>query len=207
MRAGLLALAILVSAACGPKVSTAPRAFDDDLEVRPAPAAAGPTDAPRPADAARPGVAAAPPGKGLRTGTIARARLVAVLDAGPGTFLRQLEVAPRLAGDRFIGWQLVQLLDRSGPLHDVDVVPGDVLLAVNGKPVARPEQLQALWDSLRTANEVTAQLRRGDRPLELRFTVEPPLAVSAAPPPAGSPASPTASPAGSQPPKPPKPPK
>jgi S1-C subfamily serine protease len=165
MRAGLLALAAM---ACGPKVSTAPRAFDDDLDV------SKPSAAPvvvQPAGE-RP---AAPPGKGLRTGTIARARLVAVLDAGPGTFLRQLEVAPRMAGDRFVGWQLVQLLDRSGPLHDVDLAPGDVLLAVNGKPVARPEQLQVLWDSLRTANEVSAQLRRGDQPLELRFTVQPPV--------------------------------
>jgi hypothetical protein len=190
MRAGLLALAILVPAACGPKVSTAPRAFDDDLDVRPAPTAAASPPAPaRPADAARPAPAAAPR-KGVRAGTIARAHLIAVLDAGPGTFLRQLEVAPRLAGNRFVGWQLVQLLDRSGPLHDVDVAPGDVLLAVNGKPLARPEQLQALWDSLRTANEVTAQLRRGDQPLELRFTVEPPLAASPAPPATGSPAPP-----------------
>lgn len=191
MRAGLLALAILVPAACGPKVSTAPRAFDDDLDVHPAPTGAAVAPAPtRPADAPRSGPATAAPGKGVRTGTIPRARLVAVLDAGPGTFLRQLEVAPRMAGNRFVGWQLVQLLDRSGPLHGVDVVPGDVLLAVNGKPVARPEQLQALWDSLRTANEVTAQLRRGDQPLELRFMVEPPLAASPAAPAAGSPAPP-----------------
>jgi S1-C subfamily serine protease len=117
----------------------------------------------------------APPGKGLRTGTIARAQLVAVLDAGPGTFLRQLEVAPRMSGDRFVGWQLVQLIDRTGPLHDVDLVPGDVLLAINGKPLSRPEQLQTVWDSLRTANEVTAQMWRGEMKLELRFTIEPPV--------------------------------
>lgn len=169
MRAGLLALVVTVASACAPRASTTPRAVDDDLDQRPAPAAAAPeapTAAPR---------AVAPPGKGLRTGTIARAHLVAVLDAGPGTFLRQLEVAPHLAGDRFVGWQLVQLLDRSGPLHDVDLVPGDVLLAVNGKPLSRPEQLQALWDSLRTANEVTAQLWRGEQKLELRFAVQPPV--------------------------------
>jgi len=96
-----------------------------------------------------------------------------VLDAGPGSFLRQLEVAPRLSGKQFVGWQLVQLLDRSGPLHDVDLVPGDVLLAINGRPLSRPEQLQVVWDSLRTANEVSAQLWRGNRKLELHFTVEP----------------------------------
>jgi hypothetical protein len=167
MRAGLLAL---VAFACGPAASTTPRPIEHDLDVpnaaAPAVIAAEPAGAPR---------LVAPPGKGLRTGTIPRARLVAVLDAGPGTFLRQLEVAPRLAGDRFIGWQLVQLLDHAGPLHDIDLVPGDVLLAINGKPVSRPDQLQALWDSLRTANEVAAQLSRGEMALELRFAIDPPL--------------------------------
>ena len=165
MRAGLLALMV---AACGAKASTTPRTFDDDLGERardrdPAPPAELP-------DAQR---RVAPPGKGLRAGTIARAHLVAVLDAGPATFLRQLEVAPRLTGERFVGWQLVQLLDHTGPLHDVDLAPGDVLLAINGKPLSRPEQLQVVWDSLRTANEVTAQMWRGDQKLELRFAVVP----------------------------------
>jgi type II secretory pathway component PulC len=165
MRAGLLAMMAL---ACGPRASSTPPTFDEDLGVR-EPATAAPT---APPDAQR---AVAPPGKGLRTGTIGRAHLVAVLDAGPATFLRQLEVAPRLTGETFVGWQLVQLLDPTGPLHDVDLVPGDVLLAINGKPLARPEQLQTVWDSLRTANEVRAQLWRGDQKLELRFTIEPPI--------------------------------
>ena len=180
MRAASLAFVALAHGACGPAVSNLPRTLDDEAESRKsAPAAPAPVqEAPGPAAAE---------GKALRICTIARARLIAVLDAGPGMFLRQLEVSPRLAGNRFVGWQLVQLLDRSGSLHDIDVAPGDVLLAVNGRPLARPEQLQALWDSLRTANQVTAQLRRGDQPLELRFTVEPPLAASPA---AGSPAPP-----------------
>jgi S1-C subfamily serine protease len=52
-------------------------------------------------------------------------------------------------------------------------VPGDVLLAVNGKPLSRPDQLQAVWDSLRTANEIDAELWRGDAKLTLSFAVEP----------------------------------
>ena len=193
MRAGLCALAIslgLGSVACGPRVSTQPRTVEDDLDTRPEPRtepvmaaqAAGPAPAAAaPAASGDATRAVAPPGKGLRSGTIARARLVAVLDAGPGTFLRQLEVAPRMAGERFVGWQLVQLLDRAGPLHDLDLAPGDVLLAINGKPLSRPEQLAALWDSLRTANDVIAQLWRGDQKLELRFTVDPPVAVAPSP--------------------------
>jgi type II secretory pathway component PulC len=166
MRAGLL---VIVALACGPKASTTPHPIEDDLELR---ATAAPGDATEPSDEQR---VVAPPGKGLRTGTIARDRLIAVLDAGPATFLRQLEVTPHMAGDRFVGWQLVQFLDRSGPLHDVDVVPGDVLLAINGKPLSRPEQLQMLWDSLRTANEIAAQMWRGDGKLELHFAIEPPV--------------------------------
>ena len=159
--------------ACGPKVSTNPTPFDEDLPreraapepaAEAAPAEIAPVDEPRPE---------APPGKGLRSGTIERAKLNAVLDAGPGKFLRQFEITPRMKGNRFVGWELVQVIDRGGALVDVDVVPGDVLLAVNGKPIARPDQLQAMWDSLRTANEVRAQLWRGNAKLELAFAIEP----------------------------------
>ncbi|MBA3820483.1 MAG: hypothetical protein H0X17_16455 [Deltaproteobacteria bacterium] len=153
--------------ACAPKVATTPSTFDEELG---APTATAPV-----VDELTIERAVAPPGKGLRTGTIARDRLIAVLDAGPASFLRQLEVAPRMSGDRFVGWELVQLVDRTSPLYDVDVVPGDVLLALNGKPLSRPDQLQTVWDSLRTANVVTAQLWRGPTKLTLEFAVEPKL--------------------------------
>lgn len=167
---GLLLAACLV--ACGPKVAPTGTVFDEDLESKHTePTAEAPAEAPRPE---------APAGKGLRTGTIERAKLIAVLDGGPGTFLRQMEVSPRMDGERFVGWQLVQLLDRTGPLHDVDVAPGDVLLAINGQSISRPDQLQTIWDSLRTANEVRAQLWRGNGKLELAFAIEP--KVEAAPP-------------------------
>ena len=157
-------IVLALAAACGPKVDPRSPSFDEDLgptqKAEPAPAPVA--SAPRPE---------APAGKGLRTGTIARAKLLAVLDGGPGAFLRQLEVTPRMDGERFVGWQLVQLLDHTGPLADVDVLPGDVLLAINGKPLARPDQLQAVWDSLRTANSLDAQLWRGDGQLKLSFSI------------------------------------
>jgi len=163
-----LALCILL-AACGPKVQTSPAAFDEDLGPKAQPVAAQATPVP----VARP---EAPRGKGVRSGTIDRAKLVAVLDHGPGEFLRQLEITARMDSDRFVGWQLVQLIDRSGPLVDIDVVPGDVLLAINGKPLSRPDQLQAVWDSLRTANQLTADLWRGPAKLQLEFKIEPAVA-------------------------------
>lgn len=173
----LAAVVLLAAAACGPKVAPKATAFDEDLGEETTAQTAAPVEQPRPE---------APPGKGLRSGTIDRAQLIAVLDGGPGNFLRQLEIAPRMDGQRFVGWQLVQLLDRTGPLHDVDVAPGDVLLAVNGKPLSRPDQLQTIWDSLRTANELRAQLWRGDGKLELAFAIEPKVDPATLPPPAAT---------------------
>ncbi|HLL23046.1 MAG TPA: hypothetical protein VK427_12990 [Kofleriaceae bacterium] len=164
MRAAVLAVVV---AACGPKVSTKPPTYDEDLGGRTTTAA--------PADELTMDRPVAPPGKGLRSGTIARARLLAVLDAGPASFLRQFEVAAKLSGDRFVGWELVQLVGTQNPLYDVDLVPGDVLLTINGKAIVRPDQLQSVWDGLRTADAVTAQLWRGSTKLTLEFVVEPKL--------------------------------
>lgn len=164
MRATALAVAL---AACAPAVRPqGPGTYDEELGRRKRAAADEPSPAITP-------TAVAPPGKGTRTGTIDRARLTAVLDAGPGAFLRQVEVTAHLDGQRFVGWQLVQLVDRASPLAAIDVAPGDVLLAVNGNPLSRPDQLQTVWDGLRKANAVTAELWRGNTKLELRFTVEP----------------------------------
>jgi type II secretory pathway component PulC len=157
---------VVLLAACGPKHVEEPLTFDEDLGERPAPAVAEAAPADRPIAA---------PGKGLRTGTIQRAALVKILDAGPGEFLRHMEVAPKHQGDRFLGWQLVQILDQQNPLVDVDLAPGDVLLALNGVSIARPDQLQTVWDGLRTANRVQADLWRGADKLTLDFAVEPAL--------------------------------
>jgi hypothetical protein len=169
MRAALLALLV----ACGPKVSTKPPTYDEDFGAQK-------TTAPTVPDELTMERAVAPPGKGLRAGTIPRDRLIAVLDAGPGTFLRQFEVTAKMSGERFVGWELVQLVGATGnPLYDIDLVPGDVLLTINGKTIARPDQLQTIWDGLRTADTVTAQLWRGQAKLTIEFAVEPKLTASA----------------------------
>lgn len=171
MRCALLLVAIL---GCGPKVSTMPTTFDEDLGAKEsaAPPVANELTIERPT---------APPGKGLRSGTIPRDRLLAVLDAGPASFLRQFEVNAKMSGDRFVGWELVQLVGTQNPLYDLDLAPGDVLLTINGKTIARPDQLQTVWDGLRTADTVTAQLWRGTTKLTIEFAVEPKLTAAQPP--------------------------
>jgi hypothetical protein len=122
----------------------------------------------------------APPGRGARTGTIARASLNAVLDAGPGAFLHGFEVAPVMDGQRFAGWRLVQLMEGEHRFDGLDVTPGDVLLSVNGLPVSKPDQLAAVWDALRAANQLVIAIVRDHASVELRFAIDPPTGAGSA---------------------------
>jgi hypothetical protein len=191
-RAGwLLALAL---AGCGPKVNVEPSPYEYDD-----PSAGEPIEQKQTFQRYEERVEA-PKGKGLRAGVVDRTVLLAVLDAGPGSYLRQFEVTGAMDGDRFVGWQLVQLVDASSPLNDLDLAAGDVLIALNGAPLSRPDQLMAVWDSLRTADAITADLLRGDARFSITFAVEPPVGrvppdlVPATPAPAPATAAPTPAP-------------
>jgi hypothetical protein len=184
---------------CGAKVHTDPSPFDvDDPSAGAPPAPQAVRWEMRPE---------ASPGPGARDGTIARAALNAVLDAGPGAFLHGFEVAAAMDRGRFTGWRLVQWMQGETRFAGLDLAPGDVLIAINGRPLSRPDQLEALWDSLRTANEVVCDLTRGDARFQLHFTIDPPLTATAAPsPPPPPPPAVVTVPAEPPPPPPPPPP-
>lgn len=178
--------------ACGPKVVPASIVEEDDPRAaaeRARPARSAPAALDGAAEAqTRP---LAPPGAQARAGTIDRAALVRVLDAGPGALLRALEISPSFERDRFVGWRIDQIVDRASPLAAVDLAPGDVVLSVNGRPLARPEQVMAIWLALRTADELRCEVWRGSARLTLRFAIAPaagPPAAAAGAPAAGAPA-------------------
>jgi hypothetical protein len=158
-----LALAFLL-AACAPKVHPEMSPFDEDD-----PRAGEPVKEKRPTWDELP--IAPPATPGAREGTIERAALIATLDAGPGKLLEQFEVTAELEGERFVGWRLVAVDPGVHTFDGIDLVPGDVLVAINGRSIARPDELQAVWDQLRTAPEIVADVKRGDGKLQLRWTV------------------------------------
>jgi hypothetical protein len=195
MRTIALALVLATAAgaagaACGPKVAVQPSPFEED-DPRAGPPLASSRD--REVDVVQWETrAVAPTGPGIRTGTIDRTHLLAVLDAGPGQFLRQFEVTSALDNGDFVGWQLVQFLDEQSPLRELDLVQGDILIALNGSPLSRPDQLMKAWDALRTANLLTCDLLRGAMKFQIIFTIDPPVGrvppdlVQPTPPPAPS---------------------
>jgi membrane-associated protease RseP (regulator of RpoE activity) len=169
LRSFRIAVLVLVfAAACGgatpdyvsdtvPPDEDDPRALADreDPEPQAAPAAARSIELPT-------GVA----------GTIARAPLVRVLDAGPGRFLAGVEVEPVFADRKFRGWQIVRLAAVDHPAVRSPLADGDVILAVNGQRIAKPAQLQVVWEELRSAGELVIAGERGGQPFELRYLIE-----------------------------------
>jgi type II secretory pathway component PulC len=103
-------------------------------------------------------------------GQIDRARLDAVLDAGPGAFLGKLEVSAEHRDGRFAGYRIDRLVDAE-LFAGVDLLPGDVLLSVNGRAIERPEHAFEVWTALRVASELTVVLEREGLPRELRFAI------------------------------------
>ena len=158
-------VAAVVLAACGPKVSVTPSPFEEDD-----PRAGAPVQ--RNQFLGWEERREAPVGPGLRTGTISRAALVAVLDQSPGLFMQQFEVTTLMDGNRFVGWQFVQHVGKDPMLRRLDLVPGDVLVAINGFPLSRPDQAWTMWQSLRTADRIVADLLRGEQKFQLEFAIE-----------------------------------
>ena len=126
-RLGLIALFLL--AACRPKVDPqSPFEEDDPRAGESIEEQAPPTYEELPV---------APVRAGVREGSIARDTLLAALDAGPGPILGRVEVTAEHEGDRFLGWRLIAVDPEAPPFPGVDLVPGDVLIAINGRSIAR----------------------------------------------------------------------
>ena len=155
-------LVVGMLAGCGPKVN--PGWFEEDD-----PRAGGATvenEAPTYDE-----LPVAPVIAGVRAGTIAREELNAALDAGPGPILGRVEVTAEHDGDRFLGWRLVAVDPDAPPFPGVDLVPGDVLIAINGRSIARPDELDRVWTELRSAEAIVADLERDGGRFQLRWAV------------------------------------
>jgi hypothetical protein len=150
MRAALLAALL----ACGPKVSTNRRRSTKARHETNRPPVADNDD----------GAPSHRPGRSLRASAIRATAWSPCSTPDPARSSASSGTA-RMTDNRFIGWELVQLVGtQQNPLYDIDLVPGDVLLSINGKMIARPDQLQTVWDGLRAADTVTAQLSAQTRP-------------------------------------------
>jgi hypothetical protein len=127
-------------------------------EVAP-PTAAPPTLAPRVSCDAR-----------LGTDGLRRAAVNRTLDAGLGSWLRSVDVDPKVERGRFRGW-IVRNLPEDVCYEGLDLQAGDVVTRINGRRVERPEEAKDIWDALRTSPALVIDFLRDGRPRTMRFDI------------------------------------
>lgn len=95
-------------------------------------------------------------------GSVSRTALVATVDAGLGRFLQRVDVEASLDAGRFRGFRIVAL-HPSGYWAGVDLQPGDVVTAVNGKPIKTEMQAYDAFQSLKRADAIRVSILRGGK--------------------------------------------
>jgi S1-C subfamily serine protease len=126
-----------------------------------------------------PQVAAPPPVRAQVTlppavpaGTLRRADVNAVIDAGFARFLQTLDVEPSLDAGRFRGWTIVELRSEEF-FGGVDLKEGDVVTSVNGLPIERETEAFDAFESLRGAEQITVAYARGGASRTLSYRIVP----------------------------------
>jgi type II secretory pathway component PulC len=105
-------------------------------------------------------------------GSLWRDEVDAVVDGGLGRFLGFVKVEPRLDGDTFVGWQIVALTP-ADTWAGVDLLPGDVVTRINGRPIEREAQAFAAFTSLKQSDQLTVTYLRDEQPRELVWSIVP----------------------------------
>jgi type II secretory pathway component PulC len=107
-----------------------------------------------------------------RPGRLWRRDVVATLSRGLGDFLSRLQIEPALGAGKFQGWRIVKLKADDPLWQNKDLAPGDVVTSVNGRPIERPEQAFAAFQSLAIAKELRVQYDRGGAHRELVYPID-----------------------------------
>jgi type II secretion system protein C len=96
----------------------------------------------------------------------------AAIQDGLGVFLQHVDIddQPVMTGGKFHGFRIAGLRD-AGFWAGVDLKPGDVVTAVNGMPIERPEQAQTALESLEAAKELRVAFEREGQPRELVYAI------------------------------------
>jgi hypothetical protein len=128
---------------------------------------------PPPDPASIPGGGKAPvpqPAAAVAGGTLQRADVERVVDAGLGRFLGHVVLEPSLSAGKFNGWSIVDLVPR-GLWGGVDLRPGDVVTKVNGMAIEREAEAFDAFQAVRQAPALEITYLRQNQPRTLRFTI------------------------------------
>ncbi|HEX2871462.1 MAG TPA: hypothetical protein VHP33_09405 [Polyangiaceae bacterium] len=106
----------------------------------------------------------------VQNGTLERADVERVVDAGLGRFLGLVAIEPSLSQGKFKGWSIVGL---SSPelWGGIDLRPGDVVTKINGMAIEREVEAFDAFQAVRQAPALEISYLRQNQPRTLRFTI------------------------------------
>jgi type II secretory pathway component PulC len=91
------------------------------------------------------------------------------MGASPGAFFSYVEIEAAFEAGRFVGWRLADLPGQRP--RWLDLRRGDVVTAINGLGVERPDDALRIWETLQVASEVHIEYRRQGEARSLRIPV------------------------------------
>ena len=95
--------------------------------------------------------------------TIQRATLKEYLKRGAGDFNAKVGTRPAFHGGRFFGWRIISYKG-PGPIQ-----VGDIVTAIDGLPIERPEQVMKVWNGLSQRDLLEVKLIRNHKPLVFKW--------------------------------------
>ncbi len=166
------ALLLAVSLAAGCASSAAPKDDTQDTILYTPPADASMPPVPRGAPVL---AQALPPEPPLPApGTLTRAELEALHQAGPGFALAQVQVRPVTDEDgALVGYAIASFSEGAARRLTPILAIGDVITHMNGIRIRRPEDYFAAWTGLQGASTITLSYLRGEAPMTSTWIVNP----------------------------------
>ena len=96
----------------------------------------------------------------------------AVVQDGPGRLLQLVPLAPVFdARRRFRGFRIVRIHDNSAKVLRYGILPGDVLVSVNGLRITRPTHMLALFKLLSNATLLDIRVQRDHSPVHVQIPI------------------------------------
>ena len=104
-------------------------------------------------------------------GTIDRSALDELLAGGPAPILGMVVTEPYRERGRFVGFRIVSFTQ--GEPTAIDLRPGDVILAINGRRIERPEHYFEVFEALKRADELSFDVKRDGVDQQLTYPIVP----------------------------------
>lgn len=111
-----------------------------------------------------------------------RTRLDRFIEHGPRYPLTLVQVQPSLDGGQFRGFQVVAITDEGTKVFGDALQTGDVVVKVNDRSLARPENYMAAWESLKECDTLSVELVRNGQTVTASWPVGPEAPKTQTPP-------------------------